>query len=164
MELVRGVVREPPAPLYGHQSLVTRTTVLLDTHVREHRLGTVCVSPIDVVLDRAGGLVLQPDVIFVSTGRAGIIRERIWGAPDLVVEVLSKRTAIRDQTEKLRWYRQYGVSECWFIDPHARTIAIVDCTRVPNERVPMFSGEDILESRVLPALHLRTAEFFDQES
>jgi hypothetical protein len=49
MALVYGVVREPPAPLYGHQSVLTHLGALMDAHVREHRLGRVCVSPVDVV-------------------------------------------------------------------------------------------------------------------
>ena len=55
-ELVWGVVREPPAPRYGHQTVVTRTTVILDQHVRAARRGVVLVSPIDVVLDEANSL------------------------------------------------------------------------------------------------------------
>ena len=57
-ELVYGVVREPPAPLYRHQSIVTTLTVRLDQYVRRKRLGRVCVSPIDVVLDQEQALVL----------------------------------------------------------------------------------------------------------
>ncbi len=64
-ELVWGFVHEPPAPFYGHQSIVTRAIVLLDQHVRSGGLGRVCVSPIDVVLDAPKALVLQPDIIFV---------------------------------------------------------------------------------------------------
>jgi Uma2 family endonuclease len=161
MELVHGVVREPPAPRYGHQSIVTRTTVLLDRHVRDHALGVVCVSPIDVVLDRARALVVQPDVVFVSTARSGIIRDRIWGAPDLVVEVLSRRTAVRDQTEKLGWYRRYGVSECWFIAPVARTIEVVDCCSATIGSARVHRGAAVIESCVLPALNLRAEEFFE---
>src|SRR5439155_13735254 len=86
-ELVWGMVREPPAPFYYHQRLVTDLTVLLQQHVRTHNLGQVCVSPVDVVLDQVEALVVQPDVIFVSNDRIGIIRDQIWGAPDLVVEV-----------------------------------------------------------------------------
>src|SRR5438046_4360612 len=52
MELSWGQVREPPAPKYGHQSAVTHLGALLDRHVRERGLGEVCVSPVDVVLDR----------------------------------------------------------------------------------------------------------------
>lgn len=66
MELVYGVVREPPAPNYGHQTIVTRLTVLLDEHVRAHGLGQVCVSPVDVVLDEERALVVQPDVVFIA--------------------------------------------------------------------------------------------------
>jgi Uma2 family endonuclease len=161
MELVHGIVREPPAPRYGHQSLVTRTTVLLDRHVRERGLGTVCVSPIDVVLDRDRALVVQPDIVFVSNDRSGIIHERIWGAPDLVVEVLSRRTAVRDQTEKLGWYRQYGVKECWFIDPLGRTVEIVDCRSTTPERRQVYAGPAVVVSDVLPTLDLPAEDFFN---
>lgn len=163
MELVYGVVREPPAPRYGHQSLVTRMTVLLDQHVRSLGLGRVCVSPVDVVLDRDRALVVQPDVIFVSTERLGlgIIRERVWGAPDLVVEVLSRRTGQRDRTEKLAWYRKYGVQECWLVDPVRRTIEIVDCRRTARTRSPIYRGNDLIRSRVLPALARRAEEVFE---
>ena len=161
MELVSGIVREPPAPLYGHQSIVTRATVLLDLHVRGHGLGVVCVSPIDVVLDRESALVVQPDVVFVSAARAEIIHDRIWGAPDLVIEVLSRRTAVRDTTKKLDWYRQYGVGECWCIDPHRRTIDVIDCRHTPGGLSDTYVGPALVQSRVLPSLTIRAEEFFE---
>ena len=161
MELVDGMVREPPAPMYGHQSIVTRSTVLLDLHVRAHRLGVVCVSPIDVVLDRAAALVLQPDVVFVAADRVDIIEDRIWGAPDLVIEVLSRRTAFRDLTDKLGWYQRYGVRECWFIDPMARTIEVVDCRRLSPDDSNVYGGRAVLQSCVLPSLSLCAEEFFE---
>ena len=74
--------------LAGHQSIVTRLTTLLGNHAEERRLGRVIVSPMDVVLDEPGALVVQSDVIFISRERFDIIRERIWGPPDLAVEVL----------------------------------------------------------------------------
>ena len=80
-ELVWGFVREPPAPRYGHQSIVTRTIVLLDQHVRSGGLGRVCVSPIDVVLDEQKDLVVQPDIIFVSNENAAIVRTRSGARP-----------------------------------------------------------------------------------
>ena len=38
-ELVYGFVREPPAPTYDHQAVVTHLAALLDRHVRRRRLG-----------------------------------------------------------------------------------------------------------------------------
>src|SRR5262245_43096662 len=76
MELVYGFVREPPAPQYGHQSVVTRLSSLLDAHVRALGLGQVCVSPVDVVLDAAAALVLQPDIVFIAGERLHIVQDR----------------------------------------------------------------------------------------
>jgi Uma2 family endonuclease len=159
-ELVWGVVREPPAPRYGHQSVVTRATVILDFHVRQHQLGFVCVSPIDVVLDEKNALIAQPDVLFVSNERAGIVRDRIWGAPDLVVEVASPGTEQYDRTTKIEWYRSYGVRECWLIDPHEAVVTVVNL--VSSSDTPRsFGSDDPVESAVLPAFSAAAREFFE---
>jgi hypothetical protein len=67
-------------------------TALLDAHVRERDPGVVCVSPVDVVFDARAALVLQPDIVFVARERLGIVRDRIWGAPDLIVVALAEVT------------------------------------------------------------------------
>ena len=81
-ELVWGTVREPPAPFWPHQEVVTRATVLLYEHVERHRLGAVSASPLDVVLDEDRGLVVQPDVVFLSNQRLRLIDDQVWGPPD----------------------------------------------------------------------------------
>ena len=123
-ELVWGIVREPAAPTCSHQAVVGRTFVVLATYAGRHTLGRVLVSPVDVVLDEQKALVLQPDIVFVALARADIVRDRIWGAPDLVVEVLSPGTRRRDTINKRRWYRQYGVREYWIIDPVSQTVEL----------------------------------------
>jgi Uma2 family endonuclease len=159
-ELLVGHVREPPAPFWSHQSAVTRLTVLLDTHVRAQQLGRVCVSPIDVVLDRQRALIVQPDVIFVSNDRLSIVDKQVWGAPDLVVEVLSTNTERRDQTVKARWYRQYGVRECWLVSPYVR-IEVLTFQRTKTVR-RSFRRDWPIASAVLPALHA-TADDVSEE-
>lgn len=159
-ELVWGIVREPPAPKYGHQSVVTRTVVLLDQHVRQHAAGRVCVSPVDVVLDAAKALVVQPDIVFVSNARLEIVRDQVWGAPDLVVEVLSSATRRRDRTLKWRWYRQYGVREYWLIDPVAKavTVAIFESDAA---RRRIFRNNAAVKSTVLAAFDRPVSAFFE---
>jgi Uma2 family endonuclease len=159
MELVYGVVREPPAPRYGHQSLLTHLGALLYRHVRERQLGQVCVAPVDVVLDERAGLVLQPDIIFIAAERVSIARERVFGPPDLVVEVLSTGTATRDRTVKVAWYGQYGVRECWLVDRRVRSVEIIDLASKAGAR--SFCGRELLESAVLPAFTIAAAEVFD---
>jgi Uma2 family endonuclease len=156
-ELVYGVVREPPAPFYGHQQVVVQLLQILKTHVDARGLGIVCVSPLDVVLDEQEALVVQPDVIYVATGRTSIIRDQVWGAPDLVVEVMSPSSEYRDRTTKLAWYRRYGVRECWIVNPHTRMIEIVECA---SGQVESFAGMQAVRSHLLPDLTIRAEDCF----
>src|SRR5436309_5849966 len=85
-ELHYGVLREPPAPYFTHQQLVLHVARLLCDHVEPRRLGRVAVAPVDVILDAEQALVVQPDVLFISEARTSIVRNQVWGPPDLVVE------------------------------------------------------------------------------
>ena len=159
-ELAYGILREPPAPFFSHQAVVLRIARMLSAHVEAGGLGQVAVSPVDVILDRERDLIVQPDVLFVSAGRVSIIHNQVWGAPDLVVEVLSPGTAAHDRGEKLGWYRQYGVRECWLVDPAREQISVIDGTSVPPRR-QVLNRTDIIRSSVLPALYAAVGPLFD---
>ena len=150
-ELSYGILCEPAAPFFSHQHVVLRIARLLAGHVEAGDLGQVAVAPVDVVLDRERNLVVQPDVLFVSAGRASIIHDQVWGAPDLAVEVLSPTTERHDRTDKLLWYREYGVRECWLVDPGRQTITVFDFTRTPFEQ-HVLQYTDVIRSSVLPLL------------
>lgn len=145
-ELIFGMVHDPPSPFPFHQELVTRLASLLHQHVVAERAGTVYVSPLDVVLDDARGLVLQPDILFVATANQAIVRDRIWGAPDLVIEVLSAGTHRRDRVAKRAWYLHYLVKEYWLVDPVNRAIEIVGSPNTSR----VYGAGDRVRSAVLP--------------
>ena len=156
MELVYGYVHEPAMPTFGHEAILLRLAELLRGHVREHKLGEVCRA--DVVLDRDSALVVQPDLFFISTERLGIVSDRVWGAPDLVIEILSPATEHRDRTLKLAWYRRYGVKEYWIVVPRDRRVEIIDGS---TQATKSFSGDQTIRSSVLPSLVLTVAACFE---
>jgi Uma2 family endonuclease len=158
-ELRYGVVREPPAPGYHHQIVVGGLYERLQRHVRRRKLGQVVVSPVDVVLDFEHALVVQPDLVFISRARLGIASERVWGAPDLVVEVLSKTNRRHDSVTKVGWYKTHGVRECWLVDPHNRMIDVLDLTP-PEHTVRVFFERQWVRSAVFPHLRLRGMDVF----
>jgi Uma2 family endonuclease len=158
-ELAMGKVCEPPAPFFSHQSLVLRVAKIWSDHAEPRGLGRVAVAPVDVVLDRERALILQPDVLFVSTERLSIIRDQVWGAPDLVAEILSHSTKNRDRGEKLAWYRQYGVRECWLVDLYEDAVTVVDFTQ-PSPVSSVAKGVESIRSSVLPALELSAFGLF----
>lgn len=159
-ELAYGVLREPPTPTFAHQIVVGAIYERLNRHVRKYRLGRVVLSPMDVILDVERHLVVQPDVLYVSAERETICRDRIWGAPDLAVEVLSQGNQRHDRIVKAKWYRQYGVREYWMVDLIGRHVEVRDLTS--HDASPRtFDGRALVRSRVLPRLRLRVADVFD---
>ena len=158
-ELIWGVVREPPAPKYGHQATIMAVSSTLYRYVLEHQLGDVVAAPIDVVLDADRALVVQPDVVFISEERRAIIGDRIIGAPDLVVEVLSPRTARRDRTVKVGWYRRYGVAECWLVDDSQRRVDVINWSAGRETRMRFLRNETLV-STVVAGFRLPLADIF----
>jgi Uma2 family endonuclease len=122
-ELLYGRLLVTPAPTFRHQEVVGALHALLLAHARRTG-GRTAPAPVDVVL--APHSVVQPDLVFVGPGRAEIVRDRVEGAPDLVVEVLSPASARRDRGEKLRLYADAGVAEYWIVDPAARTFELLE--------------------------------------
>lgn len=152
-ELAMGVIREP-APSVSHQNVVLRLAMFLGLHNEANKIGQVLVAPVDVVLDVEKALILQPDILVIRTERLSIVKDQVWGAPDLVIEVSSPSSASYDRGEKLGWYRQYGVREYWLVDATAREITIHDFTgALPVRRV--VRGMQRAESSVLTDFRLR---------
>ena len=122
-ELWDGELIMSPAPSFLHQQVFDRFHDLLKTWVRQHRLGETAIAPIDMVLTTRRAT--QPDVVFISNERLGIIKERIMGAADLVAEVISPGSRRLDRIDKRDLYEQHGVQEYWLIDPEAKTVEVL---------------------------------------
>jgi Uma2 family endonuclease len=149
-ELIYGVLRAADAPAPSHQAAVGDLFLALAIHVREQQLGDVWLSPIDVILDEARALVVQPDLLFISNERGEIVGDRIRGAPDLVVEVLSPNPRIGSLDERIAWFARYGVRECWLLHQFARRLEVLvfASERVVERR--LFDEGDPIRSTVLP--------------
>src|SRR6185295_15390750 len=106
-----------------HQLVFGAVFSALYVFVKERRLGRVFGAPYDVVLSEHD--VVVPDILFVSSDRGDIINSKnAWGAPDLVVEILSPSSGRRDKGLKLARYEKLGVAEYWIFDPKAAAALI----------------------------------------
>jgi Uma2 family endonuclease len=148
-ELVWGHVREVPSPAPPHQDAVFLFMVAWHDHVIERGLGRVLIAPMDCVLDRERALVVQPDALFVSAAREHIITDRVWGAPDLVLEVLSPKPRIGTIEERVGWFAAYGVRECWVYDL-ARELEVITFVDGAVSARSRFDFHDRIVSRVFP--------------
>jgi len=80
------------------------------------------------------------------------VRERVYGPPDLVVEVLSPRPRIGAIDERVRWCAQYGVREIWLYDQTRRRLRVLGCRGAEVATVTELAAADTLASAVLPRL------------
>ena len=65
--------------------------------------------------------VVQPDLLVICD-RKKVVKRGCIGAPDLVVEILSPSTALKDMTVKHELYERHGVREYWIVDPGNRVM------------------------------------------
>src|SRR5436190_17594228 len=121
-EIVDGALFVTPSPLLSHQRIVLRLAAAILLYLREHPLGELFVAPLDVILSDYD--VLEPDVLFVLNEHRSIMQDWIRGAPDLVIEVLSRSTARQDRGPKLKAYARFGVPECWIADPDQQAVDV----------------------------------------
>lgn len=64
--------------------------------------------------------VTQPDLSVVCS-KSHISKKGCYGAPTLIIEVLSPSTALKDFNEKFNLYQKFQVQEYWIVDPGNRT-------------------------------------------
>lgn len=152
-ELAYGALRVAEAPTARHQSAVADLFRALDSHVRERRLGRVWLAPLDVVLDARRALVVQPDLMVITNGRECFVRDRIYGPPDLVIEVLSPNARVGSIDERIGWFGEYGVRECWLVHLDRKNVTVIAyaAKRIAERRV--FGRDDPIASAVLPDFH-----------
>jgi len=116
-QLIGGKLILTPAPSTYHQEISKRLEYLLYEYAElKQKSGKVFYAPIDVYFEDKE--TYQPDIIFISNDRVGIIKkEKIEGAPDLIIEILSPSTAYYDLVHKKDIYAKHGVKEYWIVDP-----------------------------------------------
>jgi Uma2 family endonuclease len=152
-EVIDGELYVTPPPTLAHQNASSTLHGYLWPYVRQRRLGKLFSAPVGVVLDDENGI--QPDLVYVSRERLGILSERaIEGAPDLVMEVLSPSTQSRDRGLKMRRYAAAGVPHYWIVDPRARALEEYRLTASGYELVGTSGPGGTFRPALFPGLEI----------
>lgn len=148
-ELIFGSPRQTVPLSPDHTALVQRVYDPLTGLLSDGDCGHVLTGSVDLVLAHKDCLVLHPPLVVVLAGNRGLLRSPncVWGAPDIVLEVLTPQTARRTRHTRVRWYRNWGVRECWLLDTRTNRFEVLN----QFQDVPyIFSGSQSIESSVLP--------------
>ena len=109
-----------PRPTFNHNRVAFNIAVLFENRLKNSTC-TAIVDGVDLYLTEKDRFV--PDMMVVCD-RDKIRNDGVHGAPDLVVEVLSPRTANRDRGYKMELYAKSGVREYWLVSPAEESVEV----------------------------------------
>ena len=140
VELIDGVFYDMAAPTSWHQLIGGEIYAEIRNFIRANHGDCVpFIAPTDVQLDMDNRTMVQPDVMVICH-RDRINRKRIFGSPDLVVEVLSPSTRNKDILIKSAKYQNAGVQEFWLVDPDEEKVMVYDFRE--GVRMAIYTFED----------------------
>jgi len=158
-EIANGVLVMIPSSTGSHQDTIGEVFFHIRSHLKLTGLGLVRLAPFDVELTPKD--VFQPDVFVVLNAHLGrVLRKKVVGAPDLVVEVSSPGTAAFDRLTKYDTYARAGVPEYWIINTDRRTVEVLALENGKYHSLGIFRGRQMIPSRILPELAVQVEQFF----
>jgi Uma2 family endonuclease len=163
-ELMEGELIRRSAPAVMHQRILKELLIAINAYLCSNKIGEIFFAPLDVMLDNYNQL--QPDLFFVANEHGSIITtEGIKGVPDMVVEILSPSSVMRDRIDKKRIYQRSGVKEYWLVSPE---YAEIEVFVLQDDQYEIFSAatsqEGELKSFILKELQLDLKQIFGGSS
>ncbi len=154
-------------PLRNHQEVSTELVLNFGNYLKKKKC-KVYAAPFDVRLPKNGETennkiynVVQPDIVVVCDLQK--LDERgCLGAPDLIVEILSKGSSKRDLKDKFFLYESSGVKEYWIAYPNEKSInKFVLNSKNKYELKGMFVEGDKISPSMFKDLHIDITEIFE---
>ena len=157
-ELIKGELLTMSPPGDEHGAVTMNLTLPLANYVKENNLGVIRAAETGFKLENNPDTVLAPDIAFIARDRVGpkVLGYR-WGAPDLVVEVMSQWDTKPKATRKAELWVQLGAGSVWLVNPRKRTVEVfragVECR--------VFHDTDELIDDIVPGFRVAVSEIFD---
>ena len=123
-EIIDGELFEMSSPVVTHQRVLGNLYVAFREQVQRAGHEEVFIAPLDVIMSPTR--VVQPDLIVVRPNNREILRDHIYGVPDLLVEILSPSNRKHDSVLKRRLYARNRVPEYWMVDPDQHTVEVLE--------------------------------------
>jgi Uma2 family endonuclease len=160
-ELINGYIMKKSAPRPQHQNISMNLSIQLGTFIKTSGLGKLFAAPIDVFLNDINAV--QPDLVFVAKENLELVTDDgIMGIPDLVIEIISPSSVLRDRVDKKNLYERLNVKEYWIIDPQYQDVEIYT---VQNGRYELLSGvtmfEGTLKSSIFEGIEIDLGVLFE---
>ncbi|MBA3869093.1 MAG: Uma2 family endonuclease [Anaerolineae bacterium] len=150
-QLLNGEFIVSPSPVPNHQRSSRQIEYLIE-ELKPN--GEVFHAPMDLYLDNAN--IPQPDIIWIAeNSRCTIGKKYLQGPPELVIEIFSPSTELKDRKDKFNLYQRFAIPEYWMVDPELEFIEVYVHENGAYKRLGVFEPG---ESFVSPVLGGKTVE------
>jgi Uma2 family endonuclease len=120
-QLINNKLVMSPAPIDIHQVILGEIYIEISLYLRKNKIGQIRIAPYDVHFSKQN--ILQPDILFIKNENLDKIQDKgVFGAPDLIIEILSPSTSQVDWEEKKLIYERYGVQEYFLVEPNSKSV------------------------------------------
>ena len=159
-ELIKGIFKMAPAPLNKHQKVSVSLSGELYAYFKKRKC-KLRAAPFEVRLDNH--TVVQPDICVICDERK-MTRRGCAGAPDFIVEIISRSSEKIDLQEKYYLYEEHGVKEYWVVHPEKKWVDQYVLTDNKFKLISAFRDieeGDIITSHLFPELEINLFDIFD---
>ena len=165
-ELIDGFVKFMSGVTATHTRVGRKIIVALSTLMekRPKEEWEVFYAPFDVILPEPKNsedkpTIVQPDILVVRDS-AKIHENACYGAPDLVIEILSPYSLKRDISDKLGLYERNAIPEYWVVQPKEKTVTVFALREnLKYDEGRVYSNDDRLFS-LIPGIEVHVNNFF----
>jgi Uma2 family endonuclease len=169
VELIKGkIMLMSPAPNVEHQRIERKLLVAIDRHLQDKKC-EIFPAPFDVRLyDRRKSLlasqdihtVVQPDLCVICRPEL-LDKQGCNGAPDWMIEILSKGNSKKDMKIKYELYAESGVTEYWLVYPEQWAVhQFVLNEQGAYELKAMYADDDFAVPYLFPDLSIDVGSLF----
>ncbi len=123
-ELIGGKLIFDDFPGMRHQTIARNLERVINRFIEDNNGACEVYSQgINVRINKDDLTLVIPDVVVICNPE--VIKDfGVWGAPDWVIEVISKSTKQKDYIDKMYLYMSAGVREYWIIDPDRERVTV----------------------------------------
>ncbi|SEG03311.1 Uma2 family endonuclease [Algoriphagus boritolerans] len=167
VELIKGkIFAKAAAPSRKHQEVSIKLSSRLWNHL-EKKSCKVYSAPFDVRFSKDPDFrkidsVVQPDISVICDS-SKLDERGCFGAPDLIVEILSPRNSKVELQNKFDLYQEFGVREYWIIHPAENTLQINVLVNGIYQPSRLFTSGQKVTSTVLPGFELELEDVFSED-
>lgn len=158
-EVLNGISFIAPAPNPYHQDVSRNLFSILERYIQKNKCGKLYYAPVDVILSDT--VILQPDLFYIQNENLSIIKNNgIFGVPDLVIEIVSPSSLVKDTEYKKKIYQEFKVKEYWTVFYLEKVVVVYSLLNDNYEVFSFAETEGKIKSKLLPNLEFDIKEIF----